>query len=77
MLNENLSLFAAEAWDLKRQLAAGLAELARAQLYVGTSSWKYEGWLGTVYQSERYSSRGRFSKAQFERDWLNLNSEFN
>ena len=70
MLNENLSLFAAEAWDLKRQLAAGLAELARAQLYVGTSSWKYEGWLGTVYQSERYSSRGRFSKAQFERDWL-------
>ena len=40
------------------------------QLYVGTSSWKYEGWLGSVYQPERYSSRGRFSKARFERDCL-------
>ena len=70
MLNENLSLFAAEEWDLKRQLAAMLKELARAQLYIGASSWKYEGWLGTIYQAERYSSRGRFSKAQFERDCL-------
>ena len=40
------------------------------QLYVGTSSWKYEGWLGSVYKPERYSSRGRFSKARFERDCL-------
>jgi len=69
-LNENLSLFGAEEWDLKRQLAARLNELAGVQLYVGTSSWKYEGWLGSVYQPERYSSRGRFSKARFERDCL-------
>ena len=75
MLNENLSLFAAEEWDLKRQLAAMLRELARVQLYVGTSSWKYQGWLGTVYQSERYPSRGRFSKAQFERDCLKEHAE--
>lgn len=39
-------------------------------LYLGTSSWKYEGWLGSVYQPERYSSRGRFSKVRFERDCL-------
>src|SRR5947199_9586628 len=70
MLNENLSLFAAEESDLKRQLAARLNELAGVQLYVGTCSWKYEGWLGSVYQPERYSSRGRFSKARFERDCL-------
>lgn len=67
---ENLSLFAAEEPDLKRRLAVKLNELAGAQLYLGTSSWKYEGWLGSVYQSERYSSRGRYSKARFERDCL-------
>ena len=49
---------------------ARLNELAGVQLYVGTSSWKYEGWLGSVYQPERYSSRGRFSKARFQRDCL-------
>jgi uncharacterized protein YecE (DUF72 family) len=69
-LNKNLSLFEAEESDLKRQLAAKLNELAGLHLYVGTSSWKYEGWLGSVYQSEHYSSRGRFSKARFERDCL-------
>jgi uncharacterized protein YecE (DUF72 family) len=69
-LNENLSLFASEEADLKRQLAARLDELAKAQLYLGTSSWKYEGWLGSIYQSERYSSRGRVSKARFQRDCL-------
>ncbi len=70
ILNENLSLFGTGESDLKQQLAARLRELARVQLYVGTSSWKYEGWLGTVYQPERYFSRGRFSKARFEQDCL-------
>jgi hypothetical protein len=37
MCNENLSLFAAEESDLKRQLAARLNELAGVQLYVGTA----------------------------------------
>lgn len=55
---------------MKRRLAVPLNEFAEAHLYVGTSSWKYEGWLGSVYQSERYSSRGRFSKARFERECL-------
>lgn len=69
-MTENLSLFAAEEPVLKRQLAAKLLELARAQLYLGTSSWKYEGWLGSVYEPERYSGRGRFSKSRFERNCL-------
>jgi len=28
------------------QLRTCLAELAQEGIYVGTSSWKYEGWLG-------------------------------
>ena len=31
-----------------------LANLAAAGIYVGTSSWKYEGWLGVIYSPEKY-----------------------
>jgi uncharacterized protein YecE (DUF72 family) len=37
---------------------------------VGTSSWKYEGWLGQIYTPSRYLSRGRFSKKKFEAECL-------
>ena len=37
-----------------RILTRRLAELAAAGIYVGTSSWKYEGWLGTIYSPEKY-----------------------
>jgi uncharacterized protein YecE (DUF72 family) len=47
-------------------LAARLRDLAAAGIYVGGSSWKYEGWLGQVYTPERYFSRGRFSRKAFE-----------
>jgi len=69
-LYEHLSLFAPKEMPLKRQLAARLHELAKAHLYIGSSSWKYEGWLGSVYQSERYSRLGQFSKARFQRECL-------
>ena len=39
---------------LRRQLAAA----AEAGVYLGTSSWKYPGWLGTVYDEQRYLGRG-------------------
>ncbi|MDP4220642.1 MAG: DUF72 domain-containing protein [Bacteroidota bacterium] len=29
-----------------------LHELARKRIYLGTSSWKYEGWLGQVYHED-------------------------
>lgn len=48
-------------------LGGRLAHLARSGVYVGTSSWKYLGWLGSVYKSDRYIWRGRFSKGRFER----------
>src|SRR5207248_4380852 len=34
--------------------------------FFGTSSWKYQGWLGSVYSEERYKTRGKFSKKKFE-----------
>jgi uncharacterized protein YecE (DUF72 family) len=37
---------------------------------VGTSSWKYRGWLGQIYSEERYLTRGKFSEAKFERSCL-------
>ena len=40
--------------------------LAAAGIYVGGSSWKYEGWIGQVYSRANYLSRGRFSRHLFE-----------
>jgi len=47
-----------------------LAELAARNIYIGGSSWKYDGWLGQIYSRERYLSRGKFSKRVFEQECL-------
>jgi uncharacterized protein YecE (DUF72 family) len=51
-------------------LRAHLETLAREGIWIGTSSWKYEGWLGQIYDRERYVSRGKFSKKRFEAECL-------
>jgi uncharacterized protein YecE (DUF72 family) len=51
-------------------LAGRLRSLAQDDIWVGTSSWKYEGWLGQVYTRERYLARGRFSRKRFEQECL-------
>lgn len=56
-------------------LAERLAALAAQRIYIGGSSWKYEGWLGQVYRRERYLSRGRFSRKLFEAECLKEYSE--
>jgi uncharacterized protein YecE (DUF72 family) len=45
-------------------------DLARQGLYIGTSSWKYPGWRGQLYEEDRYIWRGRWSDARFERQCL-------
>jgi len=50
----------------RSDLAEKAALLASSGIYVGTSSWKYEGWLGLIYIPERYMTRGKFSRAKFE-----------
>jgi len=57
----------------REQLAARLRALAARGVYLGTSSWKYPGWFGIIYERDRYVWRGRFSEARFERNCL---SEF-
>jgi uncharacterized protein YecE (DUF72 family) len=46
------------------------ASLAAKGVYIGTSSWKYEGWFGQLYTSARYEYRGKVAKTRFERDCL-------
>lgn len=63
---QNLSLFEPEIPPFRLNLAQKLGELAREQVLIGTSSWKYEGWLGQIYTPERYMVRGRISQKRFE-----------
>ena len=51
-------------------LKTKLAELADGGVFVGTSSWKYEGWLNQLYTPARYEYRGKVAKTRFERDCL-------
>ena len=52
------------------RLAPMLKALAAQGIYFGTSSWKYEGWLGSIYTPERYMTRGKFSRRKFEDECL-------
>src|SRR5258708_27696046 len=52
------------------KLAEKLRALAQQGVFIGGSSWKYEGWLGQIYTPERYYSRGRFSQKRFEETCL-------
>jgi hypothetical protein len=55
---------------LAAKLAPKLRELASQGIYLGGSSWKYEGWLGSIYNHERYQTRGKLSKKKFEESCL-------
>jgi uncharacterized protein YecE (DUF72 family) len=54
----------------REELKAAVAAMAREGIYIGTSSWKYEGWLGLLYTPERYMTRGRVSRAKFGKTCL-------
>lgn len=53
-----------------RDLSKKLRALAADGIWMGGSSWKYEGWLDQIYTRERYTTRGRFSKKRFEAECL-------
>jgi uncharacterized protein YecE (DUF72 family) len=52
-----------------------LAALAKQQIFIGTSSWKYPGWIGQIYSRDRYLSRGKFSQKRFETECLSEYAE--
>ncbi|HOX57575.1 MAG TPA: DUF72 domain-containing protein [Candidatus Paceibacterota bacterium] len=49
------------------KMKAAAAALAREGIFIGTSSWKYPGWQGQLYDTDRYIWHGKFSEARFER----------
>jgi uncharacterized protein YecE (DUF72 family) len=54
----------------RARLAARLRALAEQNVWIGTSSWKYEGWLDQIYARDRYLARGRFSQKRFQAECL-------
>ena len=66
----NLSLFDPPSSFDKAALAKRLRALADRHVLIGTSSWKYGGWIDQIYTRERYLSRGKFSQKHFEAECL-------
>jgi uncharacterized protein YecE (DUF72 family) len=52
-----------------------LTDLAVQGVFVGTSSWKYPGWRGTLYDPMRYEWHGKFSESRFNRNCLSEYAE--
>ena len=52
------------------RLAERLGSLAQRGIYLGTSSWKYPGWLGQIYDPARYRTRKKFSQKKFDQECL-------
>src|SRR5439155_16655072 len=48
------------------QLKNTLHGLAARNVFVGTSSWKYRGSCGMLYDESRYVWRGKFSENRFK-----------
>jgi len=46
------------------------AELAAKGVFIGTSSWKYAGWRGMLYDESRYIYRGKFNETRLENNCL-------
>lgn len=44
-----------------------LPKLATQGIRLGTSSWKYPGWLGQLYSPDRYTYRGQVAQSRFDR----------
>ena len=67
-MGDYLPLFSQEEpTDFDRDLLRDrLHTLSARNIFIGGSSWKYEGWLGQIYSRSRYQVRGRFSKRLFE-----------
>jgi uncharacterized protein YecE (DUF72 family) len=69
------SLFETEPSYPKEALAAAVRALAKRNIFIGTSSWRYEGWLGQIYTPQRYFTRGRFSKTKFHEECIHEYAE--
>ncbi len=55
---------------LRETLADAARQLADQGVLLGTSSWKYPGWLGMIYDEQQYLYRGKVAKTRFEKGCL-------
>jgi uncharacterized protein YecE (DUF72 family) len=70
-LDPELGEVAADPGDFPRTTYANhLFQLSERGVHFGVSSWKYEGWLGSIYSPSLYEHRGKFSKKRFEESCL-------
>ena len=51
----------------REQMKRKAGELASQGVFLGTSSWKYQGWIDQLYTPARYEYRGKLATARFER----------
>ena len=51
----------------REKLRTACAQLASQGIFIGTSSWKYAGWCGMLYDESKYVYRGKFAETRFER----------
>jgi uncharacterized protein YecE (DUF72 family) len=56
-------------------IGARATELAARGVFIGTSSWKYAGWLNQLYSPGRYEYRGKVAKTRFEQGCLSEYAE--
>jgi len=54
----------------RERLKQRLAQLAAQNVFIGTSSWKYSGWCGLLYDESRYAWRGKFAETRFDKQCL-------
>jgi len=59
----------------RSHMKAATESLANQGVFIGTSSWKYPGWRGQLYEDDRYVWHGKFSKSRFEQLCLTEYSE--
>jgi uncharacterized protein YecE (DUF72 family) len=59
----------------RERLRDRLSALAGENIFIGTSSWKYQGWIGQIYSRDRYLTRGRFSEKRFNDECLHEYAE--
>jgi uncharacterized protein YecE (DUF72 family) len=59
----------------RERIGSAADRLAAEGVFVGTSSWRYPGWLGMLYEEQRYLWRGRFSEARFRNNCLSEYAE--
>jgi len=67
---ETLPLFDEPPEYERTPLGRKLDALASQGIFIGTSSWKYPGWIGQIYTERNYFVRGKFSEKRFQAECL-------